>query len=451
MIPDGGKQGWIKSGLYNGLQKISIPMFGILSTALLAHKALTKPEMGVWANFLMLTSFIEMFRAGIVRNSLIKYINFSEKDSHLKIMSSAFLLNVALTILISVVLLFTSGHIESLLKSPGLGAVLDIYAFTLIILIFFSHFEWLTYAHIDFKTLFLAYFVRQGTTFLGILIYFLIVGKTSLTGLAFIYTGGVLLGTITAFVYLRYLFKVKFIFSSYWIKELWNFGKYVFGSNISTLIFRNADQLLLSNISANPAIVASQNIARRVINITDIPSQVAGDFLFPKNSRPELSAHREKTKYYYEKAVGSSLSIILPTLIILLVFPKILILIIAGREYLDGVPYLRLIAITIFTQAYLKQFGMIMDSSGYPNVNFWVVSVIAVMMIGFCFLFIPEYHLMGAAYALVATHILGFAVSMFILYKYFKISIFNTIKYCIDFYPEIVRIFMSIILYRKKR
>lgn len=431
---------WVRPGIYNGLQKLSIPLFGVLSTALLAHKALTKPEMGVWANFLALTTFVEMFRSGFVRYSLVKYLNFSDKENHSKIMSSAFILNLFISFVLAVVLLITSGHIESFLKSPGLGLVLDIYALVLFIMIFFSHMEWLMYAHLSFKSLFLMYLVRQGSTFFGILIYYILAGKTSLETLVLIYSGGILLGTIAGYFRTRHLFAFKLIYSKYWLGQLWNFGKYVFGSNVSNLVFKNADQLLLSNLTSNTGIVASLNISRRVINIADIPSQIMGDVLFPKSSRPELSTNAGRTKYYYEKAVGASLAVILPVLLMLLVFPKILILLIAGREYLDAIPYLRLIALSIFTQAFMKQFGVIMDSVGYPHINFRVVTVIAVLMIIFCLLFIPRYHLMGAGFALIATQISGFIISMIVLYRYFRISILNTLRYCILFYPELVNI-----------
>lgn len=441
---------WVKPGIYNGLQKISIPLFGVLSTALLAHKALTKPEMGVWVNFLALTAFVEMFRSGIVRTSLIKFINYTKKEQHSEIMSSAFFLNVLVSLLAAVILLLTSGLIETFLKSPGLAYILNFYILTLLILIFFSHLEWLMYAHLDFKSLFYTYFIRQGSTFLGILIYYLIAGKATLEALVMIYTGGVLLGTVLGFLSIKYLFQLKFIYSKFWIKELWNFGKFVFGTNIATLIFKNADQFLLSNITANPAMVASQNISMRINNIADIPSQVVSDVLFPKNSSPELSKKRYLTKYYYEKAVGSSLSVVLPILLVLLIFPKLFILILAGREYLDAVPYLRLIAASIFFQAYLKQVGVILDSSGFPHVSFKISSFLAVAMVGSCYLFIPKFQLMGAGYALLATQAAGFLVSQLILHRYFKVNIFNTFKYCIAFYPEMFKIIFKQFLLKSK-
>lgn len=426
----------MKPGIYNGLQRISIPLFGVLSTALLAHKALTKADMGVWVNFLAVTSFIELFRSGIVRTSLIKYINYSQFSERGKVMSAAFFLNVVVSIVAGMLLYFTAGPIQSFLRSPGLEFMLHFFIFTLFILIFFSHIEWLMYGHSMFRSLFITYVVRQGSTLLAILGYFLFMGKISLPILVMIYTGGVALGLITGFIMTRSLFQMKLRLEGSWVLRLWNFGKYVFGSNMGTLVFRNADQFLLSNITANPGIVASQNISVRIINIADIPSQVIADVLFPKSSNPDMLQQPGRIKYFYEKAVGASLSVIIPFILFIILFPKFIILLLAGREYFDAIPYLRLISLAALFLAFLKQWGVIIDSTGRPYINFIVLMLMAGLEIFFCYFFIERFQLKGAAFALLSTHLMGFIITQLLLRRYFNINFMNCFKYAWNFYPE---------------
>lgn len=431
---------WIQPGIFSGLQKISIPLFGVLSTALLAHKVLVKSDMGVWVNFLVITTIIEMFRSGIIKTSLAKYLNYSDKGTHLEIMSAGFFLNVLVSALAAVLLLLSAHQIEIFLKSPGLAIMLLYYTLTIIFLIFFSHFEWLMYAHSKFNGLFYIYLVRQGSTFLGFLFYYLITGNVSLLELVFIYTGGIIAGLITGYFLTKSILQLKFVFSLLWIKKLWDFGKYVFGTNIATLIFRNTDQMLLSNITGTPAVVASQNISMRIINIADIPSQVIGDILFPKSSSPELSERPERIKYYYERAVGASLSVIIPFVIVLLIFPKLLILILAGREYFDAIPYLRLISLSAIFLSFIKQWGVIIDSTGRPQMNLLVMIFLSAIQIGLCYFFISGFGLMGAAYGVLITHLLGFIITQILLNRFFNISILNCFKYCFFMYPEMYNI-----------
>src|SRR5258706_1773257 len=99
---------WISSGIYNGLQKVSLPLFGLLSTMLLARQALSVEDMGVWGLFLTITAFIDTVRQGLVKTSLIKFINFSSEDEQAHVLTAAFYLNAIVTIFIAVILFFFS-------------------------------------------------------------------------------------------------------------------------------------------------------------------------------------------------------------------------------------------------------------------------------------------------------------------------------------------------------
>ncbi len=164
----------LKPGLYNGFQKVMAPIFGVLSTMLLAHKALSKPEMGVWSLFLVVTSVVELFRHGLVKTSLIKYINYSKDDEHSAVMSAAFFLNVIVTATLCVLLFFFSHQIALLVNAPRLEPMLYIFIAGMLFLIPFSHFEWIMYGKSLFKNLFWTYLVRQGFTLLVIFLYYII-------------------------------------------------------------------------------------------------------------------------------------------------------------------------------------------------------------------------------------------------------------------------------------
>lgn len=428
---------WVKPGIYSGLQKASIPVFGLLSTMLLAHKVLSKPDMGVWVLFLVVTSFAELFRGGIVRTSLIKYLNFSKPGEQPLVLSAAFFLNAAITLLLCIVLFFGSHQIAALLKAPALEPMLHIYVATLFVLIPFSHFEWFMYGKSMFRAILIIYVVRQGSALLGMLIYFLIVGSATLSVLVFIYSGGIVLGFICGFYFVKQHLELRFDLKKSWLLQLWNYGKFVFGSNVGTLVFRNADQFMLSNITANTSLVASQNIGTRIMNIADIPSQVIGDILFPKSSNPDLSGNTGRIKYFYEKAVGASLSFVLPFILMVVIFPKALLFVLAGDKYYDAIPYLRLISVTAIFLSFLKQWGVIIDSTGRPQVNFMILTLLAILEITFCFLFIPHFGLEGAAYSLVSTHFIGFVITQWLLNRYFKINFVNCFKYSFQYYPEL--------------
>ena len=440
----------LKPGFYNGLQKVMVPIFGVLSTMLLAHKALSKPEMGVWSLFLVLTSFVELFRQGLVKTSLIKYINHSKEQEHSAVMSAAFFLNVVVTSILCTVLFFCSHQIASLVNAPLLEPMLYIFIIGMLFLIPFSHFEWIMYGKSLFKDLFWTYLVRQGITLLVIFLYYVIHGSLSLSMLVIIYSGGICIGAISGFIFVKRFLIFRFIRSGIWIKKLWHFGKYVFGSNVSTLVFRNVDQFMISNILSNTAYVASQSISLRIVNLADIPSQVMSDIVFPKSSNPDLLNRPEIIKKYYEKAVGATLCFILPIIIFILIFPKAILFVLAGEKYYDAIPYLRLVSFSTIFLSFLKQWGVIIDSTGKPQVNFLVITLIAVLEIFLCYFFIKGFGFLGAAYALLTTHFIGFVITQILLRKYFNISFINCFKYSFAYYPQIFQLFSQKLLTKWK-
>lgn len=396
--------------------------------------------MGVWALFMSITAVIELIRQGLVKTSLIKFINHSSKEDHTYVLSAALFLNASITLITAIILIVFASYFAELLKAPQLLQMIYILQGGMLIMIPFSHFEWIMYANTRMKGLFWAYFFRQGVTLLCVAVIVLLTGRISLNILVVIYNVAMLTGMIILYKHVRPFLTHRFVLSKEWVFRLLHFGKYVFGSGLSTLVFRSADQFMISPILGSTAITASQNVSVRVINLADIPSQVLGDILFPRSAKKENSQRKETIKYYYEKTVGATLCIIIPFLMMFVFFPKLIILVLAGPQYLDAIPYLRLISITGIFLAFLKQFGVIMDSTGNPDVNLVAITILAVIHVFFCYFFISHFGLLGAAYALLCSHVTGFIITQLLLYKYFGISFINCFKNAFRFYPEFANI-----------
>jgi lipopolysaccharide exporter len=429
--------GWLLAGLFNGLQKISIPVFGILSTMLLAHKALTKTEMGVWSLFLVITSFVEIVRQTLVKTSLIKFLNHSSEEDHKFVLSAALFLNSIVTVTLLAILFIFAPFLSALLKAPALTSMMYIYFPGMLLLIPFSHFEWIMYSKSQFRGLFWTFLFRQGLSLLLMVVYIILYNKVSLNQLVVFYCTGILIGIFIAYNYVKIYLEKTFILSSEWIFRLWHFGKYVFGTGLSSMVFSNAAQMMLSPMLGSTAYTASQSVAVRVVNTADIPSQVLGDMLFPRSSRKENAQNRDLIKYFYERTVGATLCFNIPMILFILLFPKIVIFILAGPRYYDAIPYLQIISISGIFLAFLKQFGVILDSTGKPNLNFLTMTIIASVHIFFTYFFIKYFGFLGAAYALIPSHIVGFVISQFILNKYFGIQFASCFKYAFRFYPEL--------------
>jgi len=425
---------WLRSGFYSGLQKAAVLLFGIGSVLVLT-RSLSKNEMGVWNLFLVCTAVIEIIRQSLIKNAVIKYINSHDLTEHPHIRTAALSLNVVITVLIGILLASFIYPASSLLKAPELNQIMYIFLPGLLLLIPFSHFEWVQNANADFKGIFWAYSIRQGLSFLLIILHMLLFGSISLIYLVLYYNTGILAGTMISYVFARKFLQRGGRIQKAWISKLWHFGKYVFGTNISSSIFRNTDQLVIATYISTSA-VALYGVCLRISNLVDVPSQVLGDILFPRSAKMMEDGNLGGVKYYYEKAVGTILAIAVPASIVIMLLPKLVLTIIAGKEYQEAASILQITILYGLFLPFIKQFGTIMDSIGAPKTNFIVLTITAVCNIFICILLTRRIGIMGAAYGCMISYGICFLITQVILYRKLHVNLFNVWKYMLKFYPE---------------
>jgi O-antigen/teichoic acid export membrane protein len=442
---------WVHAGFYSGLQKLSVPLSSIFITMILTKEVLDEVQVGVWGILMIATSILELIRQGLVKNAMVKYINSCDEVDEKKVIAAGFYLNAFITILVAIVLFIITPWLAAVQHAAPLKEMLYLLQFGLIINIPFSHFEWLMYAKQAFKGLYWTYVVRQGVMLLLTACLLFIPFKQPLYVLVIIYNIAMLAGAIMAYKFIKEFIRDTFLFSKEWVLKLFHFGKYAFVSGISTLVFRNADQMLLPNILKTTIFNAYQGIALRIIALSDLPSQTLGDILFPRTAHSKNNNNPAIIKYYYEKTVGASLSIITPVLLFVFFFPKFIILILAKESYFSAIPYLRIVLFTAIALSFLKQFGIIMDSTGKQKHNLVAITFMAILQVALCFFFIKRDGLIGAGYALVISHIIGFILTQSMLYYYYKINFLNAFKYAIKFYPEFYHIISHKLPWKKTK
>lgn len=430
------------------MQKFSMLLFGVASVKLLTN-ALPIPTMGVWSLFLIFTGTIETIRQSLIKNAVIKYLNSTSKEEHVLVNSGALCLNVAITFFIGLVLVLFAGPMSQGLNAPELSKVLYIFLPGLLLLIPFSHFEWIQNANADFRGVFWAYLGRQTASFGLILIHFLSGRPVSLTALIIYFDIGILVGAVISGAYARKFLQRAFMPDRQWLKKMWNFGKFTFGTNVSSTVFRNTDQVLVSIFFSTTG-VALYNVCLRISNLVDLPSQVLGDILFPKSAQVMDEGNPGHVRYYYEKAVGVVLAICIPGSLFIFLFPKFVIGIIAAAKYQEAAYLLQITMAYGLFLPFIKQFGTIMDSTGMPRTNFIVMTITAVLNVGICTLFVYLFGLPGAPFGTLASFVICFIITQTILYRRFGAGIGNILRHMIQFYPDMINVLQQRLLIRWK-
>jgi lipopolysaccharide exporter len=426
---------WINSGKYTAIQKFSVLGMGIVSFVLLA-RVLGPAGFGVWGLFLTISSITETARTALIKNAFIRYMHQTKPEEHGRLQTAALVLSLCISIVLSAVFLLAAYPVAHWLKAPELANMLQWYALTLLVTVMFSQCEMLLNAKMDFRGVCWMYCMRQGLLLTLIAAYSFARWPLTPGLLSFFYLISVVAGVITGVIFSKPYFQWDAEGYWPWTGKLWKFGKYVFGNNVSSLLFRSTDNFTTSHFFL-PGVSAYYNACLRIGNLVDLPSQVFGDVLFPKAAKFSGS-DKSAVRHMYERTVGAILVFSLPALLVLILAPSLILHVLAGGKFMAAAPVLRITAFFGFTLPFLKQFGTIMDATGHPDTNF------RVMFLAFCINIVTNligvhfYGVIGAAIGTATTYFIIFIVTQVILYKKFGVQWLNVFKNTFLLYKEII-------------
>ncbi len=429
---------WIKSGIYTTLQKFAIIFFNFGGFYFLV-RTYSKTEFGIYALFTTIFYLIETARAGLIRNSQVKFLASEPEEEHPFINTASLVMNVVFTLATSVIIVAIASYLTDLWKAPNLDLMLYYSLLTSFALIPSTQFEFIQHARGDFKGVFIATIARYGTIFLFILISYLVDFKYSLVILVNVQTIAALIGSLVSYLAVRKGLEFSASLSKEWFNKIFHYGKYTFGTNVSAMVNKNIDQAMLGSMIST-ASVATYTAALRISTLIEAPTLSVATIVFPQSAKRMQSEGPAAVKYLYEKSVGILIAIMLPAMIFVLVFPKFIIQVIAGDNYLDTVPILQVTIIYSFFVPYARQFGTVLDSIGKPKVNFYFVIFGACLTALFNYLYISRFGLIGAVYGTLTTYAIVFTLNQIILKRLMDIRTINTFIYARNFYIDLFNI-----------
>lgn len=217
---------------------------------------------------------------------------------------------------------------------------------------------------------------------------------------------------------------------------MFHFGKYIFGTNVFSAFGRSADQFISAGlISAD--VVAYYNVVSRINNMMDVPSIAIADVLFPKNVEAMANSGTDKVRYYFERMVGTIISVLAPISILIFLLPHLFIRILAGSKYFSAVPILQTVILFSFLRPFSYQFGTTMDAIGKPRINFWVNLLMMSLNYGCMYLGLRYTGWLGAAYGAVVSAIVSFLIIYSVLHKTIGVRLAETLRYVGVSYREI--------------
>ncbi|WP_282334546.1 oligosaccharide flippase family protein [Pinibacter soli] len=418
------------------MMRFSLVFFGAISYILLARifaKGDSLVQMNYWSLFTVTTATIELTKGGLLRNAFIKYLHSVEFiDNKAIVQSSSLFINASCTLLVILAIVFGGGWFAHFLKAPPLENLFYWSCFLFIALVPFNHYEIILQANFQFQLNFYAYMIRQGSFFLYMLLGAIFFpAYITFDNLLLVQILGVVGADIYMYIKCRPYLSGKLIYNSAVIKKLLGFGKFVFGTALFANVSRSVDQLVTANIMNNINVnaVSYYNVVSRVSNMMDSPTTAAADILFPKNAQASELEGNAKVKYYFERMVATLTALIIPIGLFIFVFPKFVVMIIAGPKYYPAIPILQLMAISSFIRPFIFNFGHTVDAIGKPRTNFLVNVALMILNTAITYFCLIQFGLMGAAYATFAVNAITFLGFYLILRKVLNIELKNIAVY----------------------
>lgn len=426
---------WLGPGLFSLAQRLTQVFFGIASLFLLT-RLWDRDTFGTWAFYISITAILEVGRNGLVENATIKAINEHGDEAYPSILRASSVLNALLSILILVLMLPWGPFAAWFWETPILRELFWLYIVTLIGNLFYSQSNFIQQAKLDFKGLFITTLVRQASFFAGVTHYWFSGTKPDLIYLALWFgLTTCLAGGVGYFMCLKYLrFSPKTDWSR--VQELLHYGKFVFATNISAMLFTSIDQMQLGKM-LNMGALALYNAATRFNNLIDVPITTMAQIMFPHSVRKFSEEGKDGVRNVYERSVGITLGLVLPAVAFVLLVPGWLLWLVAGEQYVEAAPLLQVSICFSLFQPFIRQFGTILDATGHPHQNFYVVVATTLLNALMAWIMINWLGTIGAPLGTLTTLFITFIITFSIMRNRFGVRIAKVLHFSWHFYLDL--------------
>lgn len=411
----------IKSGLFAFLNRGSIAVFGFINFFILI-RILPKEDFGAWVLFLSVATLLESIRKAFIYNPLIRFLNSSDENQSNSIIASSLILNIGSS-LVTFIFLWVAGYYLSVFwEIPQLNTMFRIYSIGQLVYTFVIHFNSLSEANLQFLPTLISNLFHR----IIFLIFFLVIHFSyglTIEILSILYVFGITTAAITASI-LGYKYSKMGIWKMDEILAQFNYGKFTFGTNISSMIFKNTDSWMLGSI-INKVAVASYNPAIRISNLFEVPLGAISSVVFPNMVKRIKEKGLDEARTLYEQAVGLSLCVLFPFVLLGMIFSESIVLLIAGEKYLGSASILQVTLLYALIVPFNRQFGITMNAIGKAHINFSVLLINTVLNALLNYFFIKQLGIIGAAYATLISYFIILVVSELILYRTLKVRLSN--------------------------
>ena len=383
-----------------------IRIVGFLKIAILA-RILTPDQFGVFAIATLVLIFLETLTQTGINVYLIQH-----KRKIDEYVDTAWVISIARGILMFIVLILLSPLIAKFFSSPESRYVIMLISIVPLIKGFINP----SIAKIQKDLMFKKDFAIRATLFgidTVVVIVVAIITKSA-ASLAI----GLMVSAVFEVILSFRLFepRPKFVYNAKKAKQIIHRGKWVTFAGIFNYGYQNGDDIVVGRVLGSYSLGLYQ-VAYKIstLPLTEV-TQVFGRVNFPIYVK--IARDKDRLKKAFKKTLLATVALVLPFGIAIFLFPKLIILIILGENWLEATEVLRVLSIFGVIMAVIYSFNALFLAVKKQE---YVMYVSLVAFMGMAIVIIPLvsiYGMVGAAYSAIAGSLLA---APLVIYFYKKI------------------------------
>ncbi|MVT08101.1 lipopolysaccharide biosynthesis protein [Chitinophaga tropicalis] len=397
----------------------------VLSFAILV-RLLPLAAFGEWVLFIGTYTVLDQIRTALLQSGIIRFYAGSSGEVSREVAGSAWSLALILTglcLVLDLIVLFVFFHYfdatwQFFLKWLGIMMVVSVP---------FNIASWLLQAEHRFDRILQVRFWQNGC-FLVLILAFHFTVAIDLQHVLFAYMAG--LGITSIFTLLRRWTQLPAIIYSTrkQVVELVKYGWLIVGSMITSGFLNYSDNFLIRTM-INPAAVAIYSIPQKFMEVIEIILRS-----FVATAQPTLSAAANRNDWQgvsraFSRYTGVVSIVIIPFIIVLIIFTKPLIIILADKAYLPATDVVRIFLLCAIFYPIDRFIGVSLDMINRPLTNFYKNLLKLVLNIIGDIVFILLFHdIRWVAFGSLLNMIICVVVGYFMLKKYVHFTVADIVR-----------------------
>jgi PST family polysaccharide transporter len=360
-------------GIWNSLSSVSLTGLNFIITAILA-RLLSPNAFGVMGMIQTTIALINMMNQFGLSPAIIQGENLNQKR-----LSSLFWFNMLVGIVMTCIVFFSSDLVALFFNQNSLAPLLRLISIVFTIVSFSFIQQSLLKKEMKFKKLFNINIIS--TIFYGLITIILAFNGFGVKALVIGYISKNIITTFSIIFFQRWLPDFRFNFKE--IKDLLDFGVYVFGGSFLNYFNRNLDYLLIGRFLGSEALGYYTLAYKMMLIPVQKIGGVIGNTFLPAFS--QIKNNKKSIKKYYLKVLQLISLLTFPMMGGLFIVAPEFILSVYGENWKPVIILIQILSVTGALQSLGTTIGVILFSQGRSDISFkwnlFAVSNLAIAMI----------------------------------------------------------------------